>query len=433
MKYIILLLCFPFFALAQAPATDFLTKNYASLEELYQYLHLHPEVSLMETATAGRMAVELAKAGYKVDQNIAKTTGIVATLQNGKGPTILIRTDMDALPIKEETTLPYASTVRMKDSNGKEVDAMHACGHDVHMSVWVGTARALAQMKDKWKGTLLFVAQSAEEIVVGAKAMMDAKIYDKYGKPDYCLALHVSSSIPAGQVAYCPEYFMANVNSIDITVYGEGGHGAYPHLTKDPVVMASRLVLDLQTIVSREISVLEPAVLTVGTIHGGTKRNIIPNEVKLECTLRTYDDKVRDEIIRKIQVKANAAAMSAGMSPEKYPKVFLTPESSPYVYNDAELTNRLAKSFEKSIGKTNVQRVPPVMVSEDFGYFGKTEPKTPICMYWLGSVDPKTIERSKKENIGLPTLHSSKYQPLPKPTIETGVNTMVGAVLELAK
>ncbi len=409
-----------------------LKNNINDLEKMYLELHKNPELSLQETQSSKRMSAELRSAGLEVFENFGG--GVVGILKNGDGPKILVRADMDALPVKEETGLPYSSTKKMKDAAGKEVDVMHACGHDMHMTVFAGVAKTMAALKKNWKGTIIFVGQPAEEIVVGAKAMMDNGLYAKFGRPDYCLGLHVSSSLPAGQIGYCPEYMMANVNSVNITVLGEGGHGAYPHLTKDPVVIASRLVLDLQTIVSREISAIEPAVITVGTIHGGTKRNIVPNEVNLELTVRTYSEATKQAVLEKIKTKAKAAAMSAGLPESKYPIVFITPEESPAVYNNPELTNKTVEFFKQSIGNQNVVKVPPVMVSEDFGRFGDdVTPKIPVFLYWLGSVDPKRIEQFKAENRTLPTLHSSTYYPLPRPTIETGVTTMCSGLMGLMK
>jgi amidohydrolase len=409
-----------------------LSRSIDGLEKMYLTLHQNPELSLQETQSAKKVAEELRAAGYEVIDNLGG--GVVGVLKNGNGPKILIRADMDALPVKEETGLPYASTKKMKDASGKEVEVMHACGHDIHMTVFCGTAKIMASLKKEWKGTLIFVGQPAEEIVVGAKAMMENGLYEKVGKPDYCLGLHVSSSLPAGQIGYCPEYMMANVNSVNITVLGEGGHGAYPHLTKDPVVIASRLVLDLQTIVSREISALEPAVITVGTIHGGTKRNIVPNEVKLELTIRTYSEATKQAVLEKIRTKAKAAAMSAGLPESKYPIVEVTPESSPALFNNVDLTLKIIEFFKQSIGNQNVVKVPPVMVSEDFGRFGDdVTPKIPVFMYWLGSVDPKRIEQFKTDNKNLPSLHSSTYFPLPRPTIETGITTMCSGLMGLMK
>jgi hippurate hydrolase len=408
------------------------SKALDDLEQLYLWLHQHPELSLQENQTSKRLATELKNSGFEVYENFGGT-GVVGVLKNGKGPTLLVRADMDALPVKEETGLPYSSTVKMKDASGNEVPVMHACGHDIHISVLAGTAKTIAQLKEKWHGTLILVGQPAEEIVVGARVMLTNGLYEKFGKPDYCLALHANAFLPAGTIGYCPEYAMANVNSINITIYGEGGHGAYPHLTKDPVVMAAKLILDIQTITSRELNAIDPAVVTVGTIHGGTKRNIVPNEVKLELTIRSYTEATRVAIIEKLRQKSKAVAISAGLSEDKYPKVEVTPESSPALYNNPELTQRISNAFKQVIGNEQVIKVPPVMVSEDFGIFGDSEPKIPVMLYWLGSIDPKRVEQYKKEGKTLPSLHSSNYFPLPRPTIETGVKTMCAGILDVLK
>lgn len=340
---------------------------------------------------------------------------------------------MDALPVKEETGLPYSSTVKMKDATGNEVPVMHACGHDIHVSVLSGVSRVIAQLKNDWQGTLILVGQPAEEIVVGARAMLAEGLYQKFGKPDYCLALHANAFLPAGTVGICPEYAMANVNSVNITVYGEGGHGAYPHLTKDPIVMAAKLILDIQTITSRELNAIDPAVITVGTIHAGTKRNIVPNEVKLELTIRSYTEATKLAILEKLRQKSKAVAISSGLPESKYPKVEVTPEFSPALFNNVDLANRMSKAFKQVIGNEQVIKVPPVMVSEDFGIFGDGEPKIPVCLYWLGSIDPKRVEQYKNEGKTLPSLHSSNYFPLPRPSIEIGVKTMCAGILELMK
>jgi amidohydrolase len=320
----------------------------------------------------------------------------------------------------------------MKDVNGKDVPAMHACGHDIHMSVWLGTISVLNNLKN-WKGKIIFVAQPAEEIVVGALAMLEAGLYQKFGKPDYCIALHDASDLPAGKVAFCPEYAMASVNSINITVKGVSGHGAYPHNTVDPVVMAAKLILDLQTIISRDIPAIEPAVLTVGTIHGGTKRNIIPDEVRLECTLRTYNDKIKDLIIEKIREKARGVAVSEGLPENNYPVIEITPEHAPSLFNNLELTNKVVPALERELGKSNVAQAKPVMVSEDFGHFGMDDHSIPVFLFWLGAVDPKKFESYKSQGKTLPSLHSSTFLPEPVQTIQTGVQSMSAAIVELMK
>ncbi len=400
------------------------------LEELYLHYHQHPELSFYEIETAKRMAAELRQLGFVVTENFGGT-GVVGVLKNGEGPTVMVRADMDALPVKEETGKSYASTVTTLDEEGKTVNVMHACGHDIHMTVWAGTARALVKMKNAWKGTLVFIGQPAEERSGGAKAMLKDGLYDKFPQPDYALALHVNASMPAGTVGYHAGYSLANVDMLDITVYGEGGHGAYPHTTKDPVVLSARIIMALQTIVSREISPLEPAVVTVGAIHGGTKGNVIPDEVKMQLTMRSYTDEVRQAILDKIARICKAEAMAAGLPEEKYPKLDLREEFTPSLYNDPVLTEKMAGVFREVLGPQNVLEAPPVMGGEDFGRYGRTEAKVPICMYWLGAVEPEKIDAAKKGEMNLPSLHSSKFAPDATPAIRAGVKSMTAGVLSL--
>lgn len=406
--------------------------DYPYLKDLYLYLHQHPELSFYETNTAKRMADELRAQGYEVTEHFAGN-GVVGVLKNGAGPTIMIRTDMDALPLVEETRLPYASTVKTKDEAGNEVGVMHACGHDTHMTSWVGTARNLAKMKSEWKGTVIFIGQPAEERNGGAKNMLDAGLYEKFPKPDYVLALHAAPNVPAGKIGVKSEYSFAFTDFMDITVFGRGGHGAYPHTTIDPVVLSAKIIMALQTVVSREISPLEPAVVTVGSIHGGAKGNVIPNEVKLELTMRCYNDVVREQIIEKIKRICIGEAMAAGVPEEMYPKMTLKNEFCPSVYNDPTLTNRLKSVFQKTIGADNVMDVPPTMAGEDFSYFGRTEEKIPSCIFWLGAVDPQLLEKAQKGEAPMPSLHNSKFAPVPEPTLKTGATVMTAAVLDLLK
>jgi len=405
---------------------------YPKLQGLYEDLHSNPELSFQEKETSARVSAWLRNIGFEVTENVGGY-GVVGLLRNGAGKTILVRTDMDALPIKEETGLHCASKVIAKDDAGNEVSVMHACGHDVHMTVWCGVAQLLSEMKEQWKGTLIFIAQPAEERGAGAELMMEAGLYTKFPVPDYCLALHVSAQQPVGTVGMCSGYAMANVESVDITVFGEGGHGAYPHTTIDPIVLSSQIILALQTIVSREVKPIEPAVVTVGSIHGGTKHNIIPNEVKLQLTLRSYSDKVRAQLLDAIRRKCNGLAQAAGLPPEKYPAITIGTESVKSLYNDPELARRLTEIFRSTIGSEHVWDVEPVMGAEDFSVYGRTEPNPPICMYWLGAVERERFRRASAEGTSLPSTHSAQFAPDAKPTITTGVITMTAAVLELMK
>ncbi len=402
--------------------------EYPSLEALYKHLHTHPELSLQEEQTAARLLREIRAAGFDVTPGVGGH-GLVAVLKNGDGPTVLVRTDMDALPVVEQTGLPYASTVRARDPAGNDVGVMHACGHDAHMTIWVGTARVLAGLKDHWHGTLVFIAQPAEEIGAGARAMLADGLFRRFPRPDYCLALHCDARQPYGHVAYTEGLACANVDSVDITVRGKGGHGAAPHTTVDPIVLAARLILDLQTLVSRETNPTDPVVVTVGSIHGGTKHNIIPNEVKLQLTVRTTKDAVRKHVLEGIARMAKAAAEGAG-APE--PVVKVNPgEFTPALQNDAALARKTVALFREVLGADHVHERPLTMGGEDFGRYGREG--VPIFMYFLGTVSPERVAEAEREGgKSLPSLHSDQFYPVPEPSLETGVRTMSLAVLNLA-
>ncbi|HYD83632.1 MAG TPA: amidohydrolase, partial [Opitutus sp.] len=405
--------------------------DYPSLESLYRHFHANPELSLMEEKTAAKLAAELRAAGCEVTENFGGT-GVVAVMKNGEGPTLLLRADLDALPVREETGLPYASTVRVNDLSGQEVPVMHACGHDVHLTVLVGAARRLAALKDRWSGTLVLIGQPAEERGLGARAMLSAGLYRLYPKPDYALALHDSASLPAGTVGTLEGFIMANVETLEITVRGQGGHGAAPHLTKDPVVLAARIVLALQTIVSRELRPGEPAVITVGSIHGGTKSNIIPDEVKLQLTLRSYSDEVRRYLVDAIARICRGEALAAGLPEDRLPILTLAEgDFTPSLYNDPALTQRVTGVLADWLGATNLKPVQPEMIGEDFSRYGRTTEKVPSTMIRLGAVPQKTWDEAQRTGAPLPSLHSSKFAPDPEPTIKTGVTVLTATALDL--
>ncbi len=429
------LILFAFLVISTSVFSQSLEKQvdqfYPHLDSLYKHLHANPELSFEEKNTSKKIASELRSAGFEVTENIGGF-GVVGLLKNGKGPVVLVRTDMDALPVVEETEFNFASKV-MTELNGNQVGVMHACGHDIHMSVFIGTAKMLSQNKNKWKGTLVFISQPAEERASGARAMLKDGLFEKFPVPDYCLALHVSGNMPAGKVALTSGYAYANVDMMDITVYGEGGHGAYPHTTIDPIVLSARIILDLQTIVSRELSPLDPAVVTVGSIHGGNKGNVIPDAIKLELTLRSYTSAVRNATIEKIKRICNGLAAAAGLPEEKYPKVYLRDESTLSLYNDPALTARMKKVFISTIGEENVLDGQPVMGGEDFSAYGRTDEKIPILQYNLGTIEPELVNKAMNKEIKLPSLHSAFYTPTPEPSIKTGVITMTSGVLDLLK
>lgn len=404
--------------------TEWIEQNLVDLQKLYMQLHKSPELSFQEKETAQRIGRELEAVGVDVTYNIGGF-GIVGILENGQGPTVMVRTDLDALPVAEQTNLPYASTKKAKTDSGQEVGLMHACGHDMHMTVLVGVARYLASHRDQWQGRVMFIGQPAEERGAGARAMLDDGLFERFGKPDYALALHCSATLPSGTVGLRAGYAMANVDSVDIELIGRGGHGAYPHTTIDPNVMAAKLILDLQTIVSREINPTDAAVVTVGSIHGGTKHNIIPDRCHLQLTVRSYSDEVRQHILDAIRRKANAVAASAGADK---PEVVVS-EGTPSLSNDEPLTRHLADVLRKKLGDQAVIDVDPVMGGEDFSHFGRAG--VPSLLYWLGVVDQKRLDRYKSLGTEPPSLHSPLFFPDMDDSIRTGVASMTNSVLEL--
>ena len=401
-----------------------------SLADLYQELHASPELSLHEVETAARIARELRAAGFEVTEKVGGN-GLVGVLKNGEGPVILVRTDLDALPVKEQTGAPYASTKVVKDDLGREVSVMHACGHDIHMTSFVGTARLLARLKPQWRGTLVMIGQHAEERVLGARLMLRAGLFSKFPRPDKAVALHCASDIPHGTIGIVEGYALANVDSVEIVVKGVGGHGSMPHLTKDPIVLASQIVLALQTIVSREVRPGDPAVVTVGSIHGGTKSNIISDEVRLQLPLRSYKTETRRRLIESIRRIVKAQAESAGMPAEKMPEVIVSDDQAPALYNQPALCAEVRRHCEAELGESNVLTREPVMGAEDFAEYGLTKEKVPLCMFWLGTQSPEAVEEARAKGTTLPSLHSPYFKPVPEPTITTGVRAMTATVLGL--
>jgi len=403
---------------------DWLSSNLQPLLKLYIHFHRNPELSFEEKETAARVAKELKDVGATVTTDFGGH-GVVGIMENGDGPTVMVRTDLDALPVVEQTNLPYASTKQVKDADGNTVGVMHACGHDVHMTTLVGVARFMAAHKDEWSGRLMFIGQPAEERGAGAKAMLKDGLFEKFTKPDYALALHCSPVVPTGSVSLRSGYAMANVDSVDIELFGRGGHGAYPHTTIDPIVQAAKLILDLQTIVSREVKPIEPAVVTVGSIHAGTKHNIISDNCHLQLTIRCYSDEVRNLLIESIKRKAKAAAMSVGA---KEPVVSIS-EGTPALSNDDNLANRIADVFRNKLGKEHVIEAEPVMGGEDFSHFGRNG--VPSLMFFLGVVDQSRLDRYKEMGITPPSMHSNGFYPDIEVALQTGVVSMSNAVLEL--
>ena len=407
---------------AAADPQSWVTENVASLVKMYQQLHQAPELSRQEEKTAARLAVELKAAGFDVTTGVGGH-GVVGVLKNGRGKTLMIRTDLDALPVAEETGLQYASTVRARDQRGATVGVMHACGHDLHMTNLIGVARYLASHRDEWSGTLLFVGQPAEELGSGARAMLEDGLFRRFPLPDYAVALHVAADLACGKIEYLAGYAQANVDSVDILVKGRGGHGASPDTTIDPIVIAARLVLDLQTIISRELKPIDPAVITVGSIHGGSKHNIIGDECKLQLTVRSYTPEVRAKLLAAIRRKASAAAASSA-APEPVVEVS---EGTPALYNDPALMDRVVKALRGAIGETNVVEAKPSMGGEDFSEYGLAG--VPICMFKLGVVDQSRLDEFAGRKEPPPSLHS----PLFYPNAEAGLRVGIPAMIAIAE
>ncbi len=398
---------------------------YPDVEALYLDLHRNPELGFQEQQSSAKLAERLRGLGYEVTTGVGKT-GVVGVMKNGAGPTVLLRTDMDALPVAEKTGLPYASSVTVKNASGSTIPVMHACGHDVHMSSWYGTAKLLASNRQRWHGTLVLIGQPAEELGEGASAMLKDGLFTRFPKPDFALAIHDDSSLPAGVVGYTPGPALASADTVYITIFGKGGHGAMPQTTVDPVVIAARTVLALQTIVSRENDPRDPAVITVGSIHGGTRENVIPDQVKLAITVRSYKDEVRKKLLSAIDrvAKAEALAANAPHPPQVDVEMGLHP-----TVNDPALTNRMAAALRRSLGEANVREIPPKMVSEDFGEFALAG--VPSTMFHVGGVEPQRWEAAMKAGETLPSLHSAQWAPDREPTLKTAIATETTMVLEL--
>jgi amidohydrolase len=411
-------------------------KQLPSLLTTYKGLHAAPELSHHEAQTSALLAAEMRKVGYTVTERVGKypdgsqAYGVVGIMKNGAGPTLLVRTDLDALPVTEDTKLPYASKVRAKNPAGQDVGVMHACGHDIHITTMIGVARNMAALKSQWHGTLMLIGQPSEETIDGAKAMLADHLYERFGKPDLAIALH-DANFAAGKVSVVSGPALASSTSIDVVMRGVGSHGAAPEAGKDPIVMASEFVLALQTIVSRSVPPSQPAVVTVGDIHGGTKRNIIPDEVKMELTTRCYSEEVRQTIIDGVKRTAKGVAIAAGVPADRMPVVtVLNDESTPATINDPALAARLQKIFVEKLGADNVIERKAIMGSEDFGIFS-LDHKIPAVIFWLGAYDPAKVAESERTGVALPSPHSPFFAPLPEPALRTGITAMTDAAVAL--
>jgi hippurate hydrolase len=416
---------------AAAPLSDAIRADMPQLMTLYRDLHSHPELSMQEVRTPALLAGEMRKLGFEVTEHVGKT-GVVAVMKNGPGPTLLIRADMDALPVKEQTGLAFASTATGKLPDGTETPVMHACGHDTHIATWLGTARRLAAMKDQWSGTLVMVLQPGEEVGMGAKAMLDDGLFTRFPKPDTMLAFHDSASLPAGVIGVTNGYALANVDSVKIDVRGVGGHGAYPQTTKDPIVLASRIVVALQTLVSRENDPQEPAVVTVGMFHAGTKQNIIPDDAKLELTVRSYTPETRKLLLDGIARIAKGEAIAAGIPEDRMPVVTVSDAMyTPSTFNTDALSSRLLGLFQQHFGKDRVVASKAVMGGEDFGRFWLADQTKQSAIFWVGGVPKAKWDAARGDTTKLPSLHSPFWAPDAEAVISTATEAMTTAALDI--
>ena len=405
-----------------------IAKERPSLIQLYEHLHAHPELSFHEEKTSARMAEEIRVLGFQVTEKVGGF-GVVGVLKNGPGKTVLVRTDLDGLPVREIGSVPYVSKTVTKDDAGNDVSVMHACGHDMHMTCWVGTARALVASKDTWKGTLVFIAQPAEERGAGAQAMIEDGLFRRFPKPDVCLALHCDSGLAVGSFGVTSGPATASTDSVDIVVKGVGGHGAMPNMTKDPIVLASQIVLALQTIDSRELHPVEPVVVTVGKFNGGTKHNIIPDKVELGLTVRTTSPETRTQVLESIKRICRGLGIAAGLPENLLPEVSLLSPGTPSLYNDPELTARVTDVWSDAFGKASVIERKATMAGEDFSRYTMTTEKIPVFLAWLGTVAPEKVEKAKQTGEALPSLHSPFYRPEAAPSIAVGIKAMTLAVM----
>ncbi len=402
------------------------------LMTLYRDLHANPELSFQEVQTAAKLAARARKLGFDVTEKVGQT-GVVAVLKNGPGPVLMIRADMDALPLEEKTGLPFASRVVATTRDGIESHVMHACGHDTHMSAWIGAAQALSSMKDRWSGTLVMILQPAEEIGLGAKAMIEDGLFTRFPKPDYVIAFHDAADLPAGTIGYVPGFALANVDSVDLTVRGRGGHGAYPQTTKDPIVLAARIVTTLQTLVSREREPSEPAVVTVGSFVAGAKHNVIPDEAKLLITVRSYSDATRQALLSGIERIARGEAIAAGVPEDRMPIMTVEKNYTPATYNTPQFADRMAELFRGHFGADRVRHRPAVMGGEDFGQYYRADNKIESLIFWVGGVTPDRMKASETGTLTLPSLHSPLFAPDAEAVIGAASKALTVAALDILK
>ena len=401
------------------------------LGALFEHFHRNPELSYLETKTAARLATELRSHGVEVTEGVGGT-GLVGMLRNGDGPLVLVRADMDGLPVKENSGLPYSSIATQMDGSGREVPVMHACGHDVHITALAGTAKQLSGRRETWSGTVMFIGQPAEERIGGAKAMLEDGLYERFGVPDFALAFHVSAGEPAGKLAVRGGPIASSSDSVDIVVRGIGAHGASPHKGKDPVYIASQIVVALQSLISREVSPLRPGVVTVGSFHAGFKHNIIPDEARLQLTVRSNDDETRAQLLAGIERIARGVGIAAGLPEDLLPLVTPTGESTPVTVNDIALSERIRASLTDTLGEDAFyQETYDGMGAEDFAYFVQTEHRVPGCYFTVGGTPQSDLDAADNGGPALPSHHSPLFKIEPRASVTAGVQAMTLAVLEL--
>ncbi|MBS9523409.1 amidohydrolase [Litoribacter alkaliphilus] len=409
---------------------SYLEEIFPEIEELYKHFHQYPELSLQEEKTAAKIAEELKNLGFEVTEGIGGH-GVVGIFENGEGPTLLVRTDMDALPLEEKTGLPYASKQKGVTGDGKETFIMQACGHDVHMSVFLGTARMLMNFKNEWQGTLMMIGQPAEENGLGAYNMLNDGLFERFPYPDYAIALHDTPHLPAGSIGYKAGPLMAGVDMMNVKVHGEGGHGAAPHMTIDPVVMSAQMIQAYQSIVSRRIAPTEPAVVSVGSIRGGHVHNIIPDEVEMQLTLRYYNPEIRETLIENIKKISEHVARSAGMPEDKLPTYWIREPYTPPLINDDELTELMVGVFKANFEENKIVEIEAEMIGEDFSRYGIQEPAVPISMFFLGATPNDLFKQAKENGKEIPGLHSPLFAPEVEPTLKTGIKAMSLFAMEI--
>lgn len=411
--------------------SDSIARDLPGLMEVYRDFHANPELSFQEVRSAARLAAEARKAGFEVTEKVGKT-GVVAVMRNGPGPVVLIRADMDGLPVIEQTGLAYASKARGTSTAGVESGIMHACGHDTHMTAWIEVARLMAANRQMWSGTLVMVGQPAEEVGLGARAMLADGLYTRFPKPNYAIAFHDSGDLAGGVIGTVPGYSFANVDSVDLTVRGLGGHGAYPQTTKDPIVLASAIVTRLQTLVSREMSPFEPSVVTVGSFHAGAKHNIIPDEAQLQLTVRSYGDAHRQRLLDGIARIAKGEGIAAGLPEDRMPTVLVREPHTRATWNTPDFTRKINAVLTQSLGADRVVETTPTMAGEDFGEYGLADSANiQATILWVGARRADDLAKARKDGTVLPSLHSPFFVPEADKVIAAGAQALVISAMAL--